>query len=221
MLYFSMVTADGRRQPENPTMTQPTLDQVFEKLLSRLESVRAGQQAAYKAQLARALAALVPCPEGGDAVLYANRSRFDPHDLEGWRHVGQECMLDLAFLHRPSTTAPWSTLATCESEAYPNHLPGLPNGDDQVDVGYFWDLFKLLQYPSPLRMFMAVTNPRSLEILSGNLVKYAKPYGGVARSGDRLFIATVSNTNAVASWLHLTELTAQGTYIEVGSRVGP
>jgi hypothetical protein len=202
-------------------MAQPTLDQVFEKLVNRLESVRARQQAAYKTQLALALAALVPCPKGGDAVLYANRSKFDPPDLEGWRHVGQECMLDLAFLHRPSTGAAWSTLATAESEAYPNHLPGLTNGDDQFDLGYFWDLFKVLQYPSPLRVFMAVTNPRSFDILPGNLVKYAKLYGEVARSGDRLFLVTVSDTNAGASWLHLTELKAQGAYIEVGSRIGP
>lgn len=202
-------------------MTQLTLDQIFETLLSRFESVRARQQGAYKTQLARALAALVPRPKGGDAVLYANRSRFDPPDLEGWRHVGQECMLDLAFLHRPSTTAEWRALATGESEAYRDHRPSLPNGDDQADVGYFWDLFKLLQYPSPFRVFMAVTNPQSFEILSGNLVTYAKPYGKVARSGDRLFIAVVRDTNTVAGWLQVTELTAQGSYNEVGSRAGP
>lgn len=204
-------------------MTQPTLDQVFKELRTHLNSVRPRQQAAYKTQLALALAALIPSPKEGDAVLYANRSRFDPPDLAGWRHVGQECMLDLAFLHRPSTTVAWSAVATAESEAYRNHLPSLPDGDDQADIGYFWDLFKLLQYPSPFRVFMAVTNPRSFEVLSGNLVNYTKPYGGMARSGDRVFIATVKDSNDEKSWLRLTELTAQaqGHYVEVGSRVGP
>jgi hypothetical protein len=107
--------------------------------------------------------------------------------MGNWRVEPYECMVDLAFLSRTQAKR-WEPVMTAEIEAY-SHKVELPNGDGLHDNGYFWDLYKLLHFPSPCRIFLARTSKSRIDDLCKNLVEYAQRYSHLFEGEARLFIA--------------------------------
>jgi hypothetical protein len=118
--------------------------------------------------------------------LWANRIDLpDPAGaLRFTQHFKLESMVDVVVYR--GYADPFVPLATAESEAYCQHPIDESSCSENSD--YLWDLFKLLQVPSPLRLFVArvsgLDRCRVLERRIGHIVScYAECY----RSGDRIF----------------------------------
>ncbi len=80
---------------------------------------------------------------------------------------------------------PYETLVTAESEAYADNIHRSSNS---FDSGYLWDLYKLLQVPSRLRVFVArIATPGKCKILEDRIEWVIKCYGRNLREGDRIF----------------------------------
>ncbi len=179
-------------------------------MLTQLRAVR--QQGEYKAAVALALASLVGPPGSGYGHFYANALNLGEKRLGGWKPQPHEVMVDLAFMHRTRGTDAWSVVAAAESEAWPKHATTLDaTCDDEMDVGYFWDLWKLLHFWAPMRVFLAVTRPGHEDELLGELRKYADRYVDerVFVPNDRLFIAVVKDQDA-AEWMRVDCATYDG-----------
>lgn len=178
------------------------LEQAIRK---RLGPVRG--QGGYKEALALALADVVSPPSGGTAILYGNKLS-GPLDLpNGWHHFPHEVMVDLALMHRGESCSPWRTVAAAECEAWHGHPTKLSGDiDDQNDVGYFWDLWKLIQFPAPLRVFVAVTRGDTEELMN-ELCEYIQRYARerVFIVNDHVFVVVVSHTKR-NEWLHATSM---------------
>jgi hypothetical protein len=118
--------------------------------------------------------------------LYANRVNIPKATklLEYTQHRREESMLDVAVYRGISD--PYSPLATAESEASSNHEIRESSGSEAS--GYLWDLFKLLQVPSPLRLFVTRTSRlercRTLERRVRDLIGC---YSDYFRDDDRIF----------------------------------
>jgi hypothetical protein len=113
---------------------------------------------------------------------------IDTADLEGivtnTRHYRRESMVDVAVYR--GETDPYETLATAESEAFCEHEALPTSTSDTSD--YLWDLYKLLQVPSPLRLFVArVRTMQRCRDLEGRIGFFVSAYYGVLREGDRIF----------------------------------
>jgi hypothetical protein len=86
--------------------------------------------------------------------LCANRCK-NTRGLEA-RHSPYESMVDVAVY--AGDRDPYRTLMTAESEASPVHRLGPKSQSGNND--YLWDFWKLLQVPSPVRLFVALVRDR-------------------------------------------------------------
>ena len=127
--------------------------------------------------------------EGGAPVrLFANRlaEAMDEAHL-ALRHCKlepNESMVDLAAY--TGERDPFITVATAESEAYALH----PAREDSMSEtsDYLWDLFKLIQVWSPLRLFVARRQgAREGRILEERIASTVNAYGDYFYEGDRIF----------------------------------
>ncbi len=145
-----------------------------------------------KAWLATTIAGLLPPVPEHDSFLFG--VDLPRASRAGWKCLKHQSGLDLVFATRAAITAPWVTVATAESEAYRPHVPALPGGDDAADVGYFWDLYKLMQVVSPLRFFLAPHSrdrwgdEPAVKLLRRELSAYVERHGAALRKDDRLFL---------------------------------
>ncbi len=178
-------------------------------LITELQPLLRGQQGLYKACLARTMATtLEPPAAGSESALFANRLRGT--DCGPWIIKPSESLVDLAFLERAAKAAAWTTVATAESEAYARHAVDLPQEDDEFDVGYFWDLYKLLQVYSPVRVFQAVTTQGNGAKLMANLVAYVQRYGAHLSHPVEVELAVVEDVNATSGWVRFVAITGSG-----------
>jgi hypothetical protein len=107
------------------------------------------------------------------------------------RHSPYESMVDVAAY--AGDVDPYRTLMTAESEASPVHRLGPRSQSGNND--YLWDLWKLLQVPSPLRLFVALVRDRiklrkgRCQLLERHVARMICEYAenGLFNKGDRLF----------------------------------
>jgi hypothetical protein len=90
------------------------------------------------------------------------------------------------------------------------------------DCDYLWDLFKLLQVPSPLRVFLALCAKKKVEDLQWLIHRHVKDYRG-ARTPDDVIYAVVipwvklkGKTITVQRWSG-RNLSAQKFQLRVGA----
>lgn len=133
----------------------------------------------------------------GKAVMWANgQDLIRPHlkycrfpaNREGVK-TGGECMLDVSIFE-PSDADPFKPLATAESEAAGRHWPSEGQKPTSETVDYLWDLYKLLQVPSPLRLFVCRVLSKEerwkeVQTWSSDLVRL---YQDRLAVGDRVFV---------------------------------
>jgi hypothetical protein len=125
-------------------------------------------------------------PEQPQPRLWANA--MDIPVLQRWllftQHVNEESMIDVSVYRGYSD--PYEPMATAESEAHPAHWI---NEDSSSETSnYLWDLYKLLQVPSPLRLFFAlVSRLEKCRILERRVEHLVRCYSEYYRKGDRIF----------------------------------
>jgi hypothetical protein len=107
------------------------------------------------------------------------RSGFYKH------RASTECMVDVYVTGRLNEH-PFGAVATAESEGYEHQLT-LKNGRPNPWNDYAWDFFKLLQVPSPLRVFVARCRQDDMKDLKAQCVTLVSKYGKNIK-GDRLLI---------------------------------
>lgn len=94
-----------------------------------------------------------------------------------------ESMLDVSVFR--GTDDPFETMWTAESEAYAIHRTGVDANSG--NSGYAWDLFKLLQVPSPRRLFVCRTTKGRYLATWALIEKLVTAYAPVYRTGDQIF----------------------------------
>ena len=118
--------------------------------------------------------------------LMANRTEISETAavLLNTRHYPRESIVDVAVYK--GETDPYETLATAESEAWCQHEASSTSTSDSSD--YLYDLYKLLQLPSPFRLFVArVSTLERCRILEKRIAFMRKCYRKDMREGDQAF----------------------------------
>jgi hypothetical protein len=90
-----------------------------------------------------------------------------------------ECMVDIYCCE--GVKDPYRTLLTMECEAATGHGRDLSSSATSDDCDYLWDLFKLLQVPSPLRIFLSIAKSGMVDELEkhiGKLIRNYQPHLG-------------------------------------------
>ena len=90
-----------------------------------------------------------------------------------------ECMVDIYCCE--GVKDPYRTLLTMECEAATGHGRDLSSSATSDDCDYLWDLFKLLQMPSPLRIYLSIAKSGMVGVLQkriGKLVRNYQPHLG-------------------------------------------
>jgi hypothetical protein len=100
---------------------------------------------------------------------------IDPH----------ECMVDIYCCE--GEVDPFNPLLTMECEASSGHGRDLSRSATSDDCDYLWDLFKLLQVPSPLRVFLAITKQEKVEELERHIEKLVVEYASARKAEDEVF----------------------------------
>jgi hypothetical protein len=101
-----------------------------------------------------------PSPDAPDALTISLSGKNTRHVINSklkFTHLDPfESMLDISVYSGQAD--PYDTLITAESEAYRDHHIDKTSRSDDSD--YLWDLFKLLQVWSPVRLFVARVGER-------------------------------------------------------------
>ena len=149
-------------------------------------------------------------------------SRFGAEDkVQNTRPYAREYMLDVTVYRGDSD--PYTPLATAESEAYAEHEARDSSSSDTSD--YLWDFYKLLQVPSPLRVFIArVRGIERCKVLERRLEQFCtKYYCQCLSEGDRVFTLVLpmdQQNYAQAPW-HVWIREMSGSIENVAKSVGP
>jgi hypothetical protein len=179
------------------TIGPADVKRAFQEAIKRLGASCAGladlplSQPSVKYVVYLALDILVGEIHGSDPAVYlcARGSKAVAPVLLNTKPCSDEYMLDVVVLRGEKD--PLTTLATAESEAFEEH--GICEYSSSNECDYLWDLFKLLHFPSPLRLFFArVRGPRRCELLEGKIEDFVRGYyEETFRNGDRFFSAVL------------------------------
>ena len=97
----------------------------------------------------------------------------DPYD--------HECLVDINVMVGDGN--PYRVLLTAESEGYPQAHHRL-YGQDWPTSDYMWDLYKLLQVPSPVRLFVTLTSSKHHDILAERTDQLVSMYQELSGEDD-------------------------------------
>lgn len=98
-----------------------------------------------------------------------------------------ECMLDIFCC---TGKQPYQTLLTIECEGASGYGSELTPRSTPESSDFLWDFFKLLQVPSPLRIFMALCTEKNgrVDLLEHNIGSMVKLYRNVLGTTDEIFL---------------------------------
>ena len=114
-----------------------------------------------------------------------------------------ECVVDLNIMH--GIRDPYKVLITAESEAYSPEAAALSKGEDDEENDMLRDLYKLLHYPSPLRLFITLSSDENHNSLLRKTSQKIAAYADILASCD-IFAVQVptgklsSHTCTIAHW---------------------
>jgi len=96
-----------------------------------------------------------------------------------------ECMVDIYCCRGGKD--PYVPLITMECEGFAGYSGEVRRSATSDDCDYLWDLFKLLQVPSPLRIFFALCAEKKTEELQRLIDRHVKAYQGLRKSKDEVY----------------------------------
>jgi hypothetical protein len=131
-----------------------------------------------------------------------------------------ECMVDIYC--GVGGNDPYVPLITMESEGCAAYSGEVGKSATSDDCDYLWDLFKLLQVPSPLRIFLALCAEKKMEELQGLIESHVKAYRGLRKSKDVVYAIVIpwielkGKTVTIQRWSGKNS-TGKKYHIKVGS----
>jgi hypothetical protein len=100
-----------------------------------------------------------------------------------------ECMVDIyCGLGRKD---PYKPLITMECEGCAGYSGEVGKSSTADNCDYLWDLFKLLQVSSPLRIFLALCSEKKTGGLQRNIDRHVKAYQGRRNSKDEVYAVVI------------------------------
>jgi hypothetical protein len=96
-----------------------------------------------------------------------------------------ECIVDVFVCN--GERDPFKTMVTVECEAYAGWQ--VTGKSSSADCDYLWDLYKLLQVPSPIRVFLARLPATRHSTLAQRVADLVQAYQRNYRTDDRIFSA--------------------------------
>lgn len=144
-----------------------------------------------------------------DAFLHVNNMEGDRYRkevinyLRNFEYIKGECVVDLNIMR--GNKDPYRTLMTAESEAYSPSAKLLNKRADIDSNDMLWDLYKLLHYPSPYRLFITLSSVKHHEALLSETSRIIKVYADYIRPGNIFAIQIPtgnlkSNDCSIAYW---------------------
>lgn len=115
-----------------------------------------------------------------------------------------ECMVDI-YCCRGSKD-PYTPLITMECEGFVGYSGEVRRSATSDDCDYLWDLFKLLQVPSPLRVFFALCSEKKTETLQKLIGGHVMAYRNFRKSTDVVYAVVIPSVKlkgkslTVQSW---------------------
>jgi hypothetical protein len=115
--------------------------------------------------------------------MFANRAHGLGQALRFTKLESHESMLDVAVYR--GATDPFAVVLTAESEAFARHGVGPTLDSEGSDC--LWDLFKLLQVPSPIRLFVARVVSKRVAELEKMVERTVRAYSPLLAPADLVF----------------------------------
>ena len=110
-------------------------------------------------------------------------------EIEKIAEVESECMVDIyCGIGRKD---PYRPLITMECEGCAGYSGEVGKSASTDSCDYLWDLFKLLQVPSPLRIFLALCSEKKTGDLQRNIDKHVKAYQDRRNSKDEVYAIVI------------------------------
>jgi hypothetical protein len=115
-----------------------------------------------------------------------------------------ECMVDIYCC--VGGKDPYKTLITMECEGCAGYSCEVQKSATTDSCDYLWDLFKLLQVPSPLRVYFALCSEKKTEALERLIDRHVNTYGNLRKSTDVVYAVVIpwvklkGKTLTVQSW---------------------
>lgn len=103
----------------------------------------------------------------------------------GLRHLApydHECLVDLNVMQ--GAGAPYRVLMTAESEGWSGHVRGLEDDEKWDASDFMWDLYKLLQVPSPIRFFVTLSGADHHDVLERRTAQLLRCYEETSGQAD-------------------------------------
>ena len=131
-----------------------------------------------------------------------------------------ECMVDIYCC--AGKKDPYDPLITMECEGAAWNSGEVNRSATSDDCDYLWDLFKLLQVPSPLRVFLALCAEKKVEDLQWLIHRHVKDYRGSRKLNDVIYAVVIpwvklkGKTITVQRWSG-RNLSAQKFQLRVGA----
>jgi hypothetical protein len=115
-----------------------------------------------------------------------------------------ECMVDIYCCR--GNKDPYVPLITMECEGCAGYSGEVQKSATSDNCDYLWDLFKLLQVPSPLRVFFALCSKKKTEALERLIDRHVNTYGNLRKSTDVVYAVVIPSVKlkgkslTVQSW---------------------
>jgi hypothetical protein len=100
-----------------------------------------------------------------------------------------ECMVDIYC--GAGRKDPYRPLITMECEGCAGYSGEVLKSATTDSCDYLWDLFKLLQVPSPLRIFLALCSKKKTGNLQRNINKHVRAYQNRRNSKDEVYAVVI------------------------------
>src|SRR3989304_8212468 len=105
----------------------------------------------------------------------------------------EECMVDLYCYTGKSD--PFRPILTMECEGYAGHSKDVTQLASSETCDFLWNLFKLLQVSSPLRVFLAICTEKKRSLLEKRVETMVRGYGDILkRDNGEVFVVIFPET---------------------------
>ncbi|TFG61291.1 MAG: hypothetical protein E4H32_07550 [Nitrospirales bacterium] len=108
-----------------------------------------------------------------------NRKMAKKYLMRRIRVHPEECMVDLYCYSGQSD--PFLPILTMECEGHAGHSKDVTPRASSETCDYLWDLFKLIQVPSPLRIFLAICTEKKRSLLEKQVGAMVRNYGDILK----------------------------------------
>jgi hypothetical protein len=135
------------------------------------------------------------------------------------RVYSEECLVDIYCYRRQAD--PFRPIITMECEGSDGHSGNVKRDASSLNCDYLWDLFKLLQVASPLRIFLAICRENKRSLLMKQVDALVRGYRqNILKNDDEVFAVIFPSTKwkkeniRVQSWTgpHATRRQPQRLY---------